>query len=386
MAMAKTKKKTYATHVTTPTGQRIYVSGRTRKELDDKVFQIRMEMRAGVDVKNDVLFSDYAKLWLRTYKEGKIRPSSYSILESQLRLHVLPFFDGMALKDIKPIMIQTYLNTLDGYSKSLQQKCLGLVRNILQSAKDNGLIVNSPVQKADKVTAENPPEEEPLTDEQATRLLSALKGTRAYTFCLIGLSTGMRRGEILGLMWEDIDFEGRIITVTHNKSFPSNGLDAPVTELLKTEAAHRRIPMSNLLSTHLSELREESSSDFVLCMENGASLSKSAFRSMWKAVDRRTVGKGRVPRASGEKYGAVNVTLDFDVHPHLLRHTFITKMFEAGLDIKQVQYLAGHSTPEMTMRVYTHYRAKQRATETHAQVCQALGFLSPAPTLGAASC
>ena len=64
------------------------------------------------------------------------------------------------------------------------------------------------------------------------------------------------------------------------------------------------------------------------------------------------------------------------MHPHLLRHTYITQLFEAGLDIKQVQYLAGHSKPEMTMRVYTHYRQKQRAGETREKVHAALNYLS----------
>lgn len=376
MAKKKVTQKYFATHITTPTGERVYLRAKTKEELDEKILQARLELRAGVSISQDVLFADYARTWLKAYKEGKIRPSSYAILETNLNTHVLPYFSDMKLKDVKPLHIQLFIRSLSEYSKSLQTKCLLLVRGIFQSAADNGLIVRSPVRKEDRVNAANPPEEEPLTNEQARALLQAVEGTRAYTFCLLALSTGMRRGEILGLMWEDIDFEEGLIRVSHNKSFVMNKTDAPVTELLKTEAARRNLPMGSLLTEHLTQLCAASTSPFVLAMQNGESLTKSAFRSMWQAVDRRTVGKGRVPRDFGKKYGGMEVTLDFDVHPHLLRHTYITQLFEAGLDIKQVQYLAGHSKPEMTMRVYTHYRQKQRAGETREKVHAALDYLT----------
>ena len=321
MAKKKATPKTFATHITTPTGERVYLRAKTKEELEEKVLQARMELRAGVNISQDIPFADYAKTWLKAYKEGKVRPSSYAILETNLNTHVLPYFSDMKLRDVKPLHIQLFIRSLSDYSKSLQTKCLLLVRGIFQSAADNGLIARSPVRKEDRVNAANPPEEEPLTNEQARALLLALEGTRAYTFCLIALSTGMRRGEILGLMWGDIDFEGGLIHVSHNKSFVMNETDAPVTELLKTEAARRKLPMGQVLTEHLQKLRVTSTSPFVLSMGNGESLSKSAFRSMWKAVDRRTVGKGRVPRDLGKKYGGMEVSLDFDVHPHLLHHT-----------------------------------------------------------------
>ena len=57
-------------------------------------------------------------------------------------------------------------------------------------------------------------------------------------------------------------------------------------------------------------------------------------------------------------------TLDFDVHPHLLRHTCITRWFEQGLDIKEIQYLAGHSSVDITLEIYTHYQGKARRQQT----------------------
>ena len=77
------------------------------------------------------------------------------------------------------------------------------------------------------------------------------------------------------------------------------------------------------------------------------------------------------PRTLGTKkarYGSVERCIDFEVTPHLLRHTFLTRCFENGLDMKEVQYLAGHKTPELTMRIYLHYQAEERKKTTFSKV------------------
>ncbi|MCI9588539.1 MAG: tyrosine-type recombinase/integrase [Oscillospiraceae bacterium] len=91
-------------------------------------------------------------------------------------------------------------------------------------------------------------------------------------------------------------------------------------------------------------------------MKDHKPLSKSAYRSMWRLVERE------LP--------------DHHVTAHILRHTYITRLFEAGLDIKEVQYLAGHSTVEMTLRVYTHYDRRSRADKTAEKVREALKMLA----------
>ena len=76
MAKKKATPKTFATHITTPTGERVYLRAKTKEELEEKVLQARMELRAGVNISQDIPFADYAKTWLKAYKEGKVRPSA----------------------------------------------------------------------------------------------------------------------------------------------------------------------------------------------------------------------------------------------------------------------------------------------------------------------
>ena len=114
----------------------------------------------------------------------------------------------------------------------------------------------------------------------------------------------------------------------------------------------------------LADLKEEkktSKSLYVFSMKNGSFLSESSFRRMWDLIAyRSTETKGKntiIPR-----------TPDFDVHPHQLRHTCITRWIESGLTAKEAQYLAGHATPDVTMRIYAHYRREQKLAETAAKM------------------
>ena len=170
-----------------------------------------------------------------------------------------------------------------------------------------------------------------------------------YTFLLIALQTGMRRGEIVGLQWSDIDFESRMIRLRHNAVL--GRYETTVSELMKTKAGRRDIPMSNEVEAWLRKQRDRSSSKFVLSLKNKKVMTLSAFRSMWKLIERE------LPETH--------------ITAHILRHTYITRLFEAGLDVKEIQYLAGHSTMDMTLSVYTHYDRKNREQQTAEKVRRA---------------
>lgn len=373
----KKQKTRYATHLTTPAGKRVYVSAKTQEELDAKIAQLKLEAGIGVDISDNTTFEEFADLWLQVYKKPHVRATTYHVMEGQLRNTIKPAFKGMRLKDVKPIHIQSFLGKISHYCQVVQNSHLCIVRQIFSTAADNGLILKSPVLGKHKGLGEKTEEKEALTNEQANRLLASVKGTPAYLFCLIGLSTGMRCGEIMGLMWEDVDFGAGYINVNHNMVVLKKPYRAVVTTDLKTDSAHRRLPMPLPLRCALEEHRKTSTSPY-LFGEKGGVPHPQAFPRLWRYVRCRTCDEdnplGSTRRTNkGKEY---TVDLDFHCTAHLLRHTYITQLFEAGLDLKQVQYLAGHSTPEMTLRVYTHYRQKQREQETTTKVLSAVSYLS----------
>ena len=252
-------------------------------------------------------------------------------------------------------------------SKSLNDKVIQILRGVFNAAVDNNLIAKSPVPTKIKSKGGRTKEKTALTADQSKRLLDAVSSTRAYLFCLIALQTGMRRGEICGLMRQDVDLGKQIIHVRHNAVFTSS--QTVVSEALKTSAA---IPIPPTLLDTLKGLKSSGGSPFVLHMDNGKPLSQSSFSNLWDMVRRKTVDD---PMELGTKATNSKMVrnLDFHVTPHLLRHTYITRLFESGLDIKEIQYLAGHTTVDMTLRVYTHYQHETRQQDTANKVCAALG-------------
>jgi len=100
------------------------------------------------------------------------------------------------------------------------------------------------------------------------------------------------------------------------------------------------------------EQKKLAHSKYVIAMENHKPLTKSSYKSMWKLIERE------LPETH--------------VTAHIFRHTYITRLFEAGLDIKEVPYLAGHSTVDMTLKVYTHYDRRAREVKTAEKVREAL--------------
>ena len=351
--MAKTTQKKYqykTKAIQLPDGTRKYLRGKTQEELDEKVLKAQILVNSGVDICSEETFGHFAQMWYDIYKKPYLRESSLNMIKYVLNQHILPFIGGYRLRDISPMQIQAIMASVSDKSNSLQSKILVLLRNIFRAAQDNGLIAKSPVSTMLKPAGKKTQEKVALTPQESRLLLERVTNPRAKTFLLIALHTGMRRGEILGLHWEDIDFSNKLIHVQHNAVLTET--TTTVSENLKTAAGVRTIPLTEELEAWLLARKKNSHSQYVIAMENPKPLTKSSYKSMWKLIERE------LPEAH--------------VTAHILRHTYITRLFEAGLDIKEVQYLAGHSTVDMTLRVYTHYDRRSREAQTAEKVRNAL--------------
>lgn len=346
-------KKTYqylTKAIQLPDGTRKYFRARTQEELDEKVLKAQILVKSGVDICSEETFAHFSQMWYDLYKKPYLRENSLNSIKYVLNQHILPYIGGYRLRDITPMQIQSIMAGLSGKSNSLQSKVLVSLRSIFNTAYENGLIARSPVSSMLKPTGKTTQEKVTLTAAESQILLEKVQNTRARTFLLTALHTGMRRGEILGLQWKDIDFKEKVIHVRHNAVVCEG--ETTVSEELKTKAAKRNLPLSEDLEAWLAARKKTSHSQYVIAMENHKPLTKSSYRSMWRLIERE------LP--------------DTHITAHILRHTYITRLFEAGLDIKEIQYLAGHSTMDMTLKVYTHYDRRSREAKTAEKVRDAL--------------
>ena len=352
MAKAASKKKYQYLKkaITLPNGTRKYIYGKTQEELDEKVLKEQILVKAGVDICSEETFGHFAQMWYDIYKKPYLRENSLNAIKYVLNLHILPVIGDYRIRDITPMQIQAIMANLSDKSNSLQSKVLVNMRSIFNAAQENGLVAKSPVSVMLKPGGKRTPEKETLTPQESQLLLERVKNPRARTFLLIALHTGMRRGEIVGLQWEDIDFTTKMVHIRHNAVMSETS--TTVNDFLKTKSGRRDVPLSEELGEWLAAQKKTSHSKYVLAMQNHKPLTKSSYKSMWKLIERE------LP--------------DTHVTAHILRHTYITRLFEAGLDIKEIQYLAGHSTVDMTLKVYTHYDRRSREVQTAEKVREAL--------------
>ena len=184
--------------------------------------------------------------------------------------------------------------------------------------------------------------------------------------------SGIRREEILALKWDSafLDCESPYLTVC--RAWHTEHNQPVILDQLKTDAAYRNIPIPERLKECLLEARAASTSDYVVANSEGGLLSYRQFQLLWKYIDTRTAIPRRAKKKVGGKYvkymlypelgakarnnGKVTYSLDFEVTPHLLRHTYITNLIHANVDPKTVQYLAGHKSSKITMDIYARVK------------------------------
>lgn len=354
--MARTNYKTAT--FTLPNGKRKYVSARTQEELDEKVFNLKLQMRMGVDLSDQTTVGELAQMWYSLEKQGKIKEATAYNWQRILDVKILPFLKSCRVRDVTPAMIQSVISQFPDKSLIDNRRQLNALRGMFDLAVENGMIAKSPVLPRFKAIGQETVGYDALTPDQAEELLRCLQNTRAYLFVWMGLKTGLRRGELLGLKWDAVDLKDAVIHVRRNLVIMPQ--ETCLYDDLKTQTSSRDVPIPLDLLDALQREKAHTSSLFVFHRKDGSHYDYASFKNLWKLVTRRC---GPVVPVNGR---CGFVLTDEKVTPHVLRHTYATRCFEAGLDIKEVQRLLGHADPTVTLKIYTHYceASRQAATFT----------------------
>jgi len=348
------KSKLYTKTFTLPDGTRKYVRAKSKAALEEKVASLKAQIQAGIDIGDNTTFGEFAQLWYDTYKKPHLTENSLVDLRHILNDLVLPTLAGLPLKSIKPMHIQHLMASITDYSHRTQSKVLSYTRAIFNAAVDNGLVARSPVPLTLKAGGKPAEPRKPLTEEQTARLLKATEGLRVYLPVVLMLGLGLRREEALALMWSDIDFENHIAHISRVNVFNRDGTST-ISSSMKTENARRDVPVPVWVEEALMSAVGSRTSLYVCPCKDGSPMTPGSFKSAWGAIEARTAKTPEELNTACPKHPQVVRTLDFHVHAHLLRHTCATRWIEQGLNIKELQYLLGHSTPDLSMSIYAHY-------------------------------
>ena len=280
-------------------------------------------------------FRQYAEQWWELYKLPKLRHTTRTTYRNLLDNHILPYFGKMRLDEISTNTIQAFYNANREKAKSPTRQMSILLHQVFDMAVEDGYMRTNPTESKRLSMSGGKKKREALSMREAQDILHSLDQLlpqERMTTALL-LLTGMRRGETLGLCWEHIDWDKKLIHVEQAVTFCNN---QPVLGETKSEAGNRSIPLNAQLEAILLPERKENG--FVLG-DGDKPLTERTFTRLWQRIEKK---------------------IDLhDATPHILRHTYITMAASSGIDVKTLQSIAGHSDIKMTMERYAHAREEK---------------------------
>lgn len=358
----------YRTVITDEEDNRISLYGKTREKLYDKEMAALEQIDNASFRRKSPTVAEYCEKWL-LLQSAHVRATTLIDYTSKVRRHIIAELGDRHIADVTLDDIQVALVPVSKKSESVYKSVVVLYKSIFRAAKESHVIEDNPtvhltakgggVPQTDKI---------PLTDEQVERLLAAIKGLPPYVFVMLGLYAGLRREEILALQWDSVYLDTNAPYLTVRRAWHTEHNRPAILMELKTKAAERNIPLPVCLAECLREAKAASTSEYVVANRDGEPLSYTQFKRLWQYIVTRTTKersyyryengkrvKHTVKPVLGEKAahnGKVVYSLDFEVTPHQLRHTYITNLIHASVDPKTVQYLAGHESSKITMDIY----------------------------------
>ncbi len=332
----------------TVNGKRKPIYGYSPEEVEEKIDQIKFEQRMGLVVGDTTTVREWAQMWFKTTKEGKVSTSTENGYRNAINAHIIPHFKETPLREVRPIHVQDLINSKKDKSASLQHAILIALRQMFGAAIANGLINTNPAEGI-KNTGKPAEGKTPLDKEQAEQLLATVKDTRAEVFVHLALYCGLRRGEILALEWKDIDFKNNTISVNKSLEFIGNSSSVKTP---KTRAGHRIVPLPESVKALLQAQNHDT--ERVVGNAKGKTVTRIAFRRIWDIVIDGL--QKPIELEEGQKLTdkEKRENMLFYVTPHILRHTYCTTLYNAGIDLKTAQKIMGHSNISVTAQIYTH--------------------------------
>ena len=329
------------------------VLAKTKKECIAKLEELKNtchEVRP-VRVRSDMLFGDWLDYWYQNYSIPRLRQTTQLSYKGWIYNHLIPGVGEIPLNQLTQAELQQFFRRMKesgrkanverrgpGMAERSVRSCHAVCQMALDKAVEEKLIHSNPA-----VGCKLPPmkgkEMKILTQEEIQRLLIQAKAEGMYELFLLELTTGMRRGELLALRWDDLDFTTGKLRID-KQVYPVGG--KLIISEPKTKAANRTIILPPAMVELLSEYKK-------------GIFSELMFPSRTKPE--QPIDPGYVRKRLQvilERAGCKRVRF------HDLRHTFATLSLENGMDVKTLSTIIGHVSSATTLNTYTHITDEMR--------------------------
>lgn len=292
-----------------------------------------------------VTLKEWLVEWFETTAKQRVKGNTYKTYRHTAEKHLYPELGLIKLSKLQSHMIRRFMTEKlnAGLSPAYVNRMYAILHTALRQAVDDGLLPKNPCNAVKKFTVKKK-EITVLSMNEVRSLLDAAKENRYYAGFVLGWATGMRRSEICGLRWKDIDFKANTVSINQVVIITDDGLEIGPP---KTETSRRTIPIPHEaikeLKTHKAKQAEEilqaghkyNVNDLVFCDELGNVIDPAIFTDRYVYY----AEKAKIANAGGF---------------HTLRHTHATQLLKMGIHPKIVQYRLGHSTMAITMDTYSH--------------------------------
>ena len=307
------------------------------------------------DIENatDMLVDAWFEYWI-SVKKKTVRPNTVRNYTERYERNIKAVIGKKLLTEIKPIHCQKIFSDMadDGYRTTTIYQTRIALYNMLEFAKENDVIINNPCKKSVKSDMGKPSDKkEALTIETQKKFLEGATGQSYENQYRFILQTGLRTGELVGLKWEDIDFESKTLTIQRSMEFRYKVGEWRVGPP-KSKSGYRTIPLTDEAIRILKAQKEKNRKIKVIPMEwseqvflcrKGEPVKNSTYdTALFKICD---------------KVGIKRFSM------HVLRHTFATRCIEGGMMPKTLQKILGHSNIGITMNLYVHITEEEKLKE-----------------------
>lgn len=318
---------------------RKYFYGRTKKEVNAKIDAYKLQVATGKNVDDiGMPFADWADRWLATYKEGNVSAATYEMYALAVR-HLNDHFGDVSITAIRPIDFKKFFNKNSDYSESMINKLFITANLIFKTALANGIAFVNPLDGMAAPKGKKPRPRNVWTIDQASIAFDFALHHRFGLGPALILKTGMRRGELMGIMpLFDIDVASARLAVRRTVT-DVNGI-VKVKDGGKSRSATRTIPLDPQAVDWIRSDDRFRRDGFLFQTSTGTNLAPHNWsaRQFRPFMDDLISEHPTLPRLT----------------PHELRHTYGTILFQAGTDIFTLQRIMGHANVGTTTKIYVH--------------------------------
>lgn len=346
--------------------QQIYSNSLT--EIKKEYIKMKKASEESLDYKKQgITLNEWFNEWFDTYKAPHIKSTSIYPMKSKFNNSFGKIIGDKKLAEIRNIDIQNVINQMqsEGRAVSSMRDALGRVRECMESAKNNRIITINPCFDITIPWEKKAIRRRFLSKEEQNLFLKIASDKWYKEMFYIMFLTGLRVGELGGLMWKDIDFEKKCIRIERSLSCQyEKGVKTQRITTPKTYNSYRTIPFmgeaeemfkaqlvkQKALKKELGDRWRSDIPDLVFTTTMGSPVTRYiAEKECSKIVDEMNLQEA----VNSVKENRKPIVYE-PIYPHAIRHTFCSRCFETGMNPKVVQQLMGHQHYSTTVDIYTH--------------------------------